>query len=384
MAIHAGSWFGLPDYGITEKIGSMIGAPRTAQGGSNLLGGQKAASPTVLGQQQMYPSQSFGQISAYKPPVVQKVNNTPTTQNTDTGFQFPQLNITAPNESMGGGPSEMDVINNEFNQFNSYLDQQEGQAQSNFTETQGLYDVQKANAEKQYGQEKTTQMGEIKSTEALDLKKVRQILQDLQQGNAARTAISGGGSISEVLGERFGREAQSRLGGVMDVSQKAIQRVGDFYNNAITKLGETYNANILQARQSLNDNLSNIRLARNQSATAKQQGQLTAWRDYYSQINNAKTQAATFKAQYDLWKQQQDAQLAATSGFNQANASAFNTGMDPYLSNTPQAPGIQQTQDQYNMNPTWRIPTTKTPDEYQKYLESLGLTTNSIGSNPAG
>jgi hypothetical protein len=44
MAVgHAGSWFNLPDYGITEKIGSLFGNNnRTAQGGSNLLGGNRA------------------------------------------------------------------------------------------------------------------------------------------------------------------------------------------------------------------------------------------------------------------------------------------------------------------------------------------------------
>lgn len=49
----AGSWslFGLklPEYEVTEKIGSLIGAPRTAQGGSNIFGSQlksKAMEPT--------------------------------------------------------------------------------------------------------------------------------------------------------------------------------------------------------------------------------------------------------------------------------------------------------------------------------------------------
>lgn len=52
----AGSWslFGvkLPEFGVTEKVGSLIGAPRTAQGGSNIFGSQiksKAMQPSVQG-----------------------------------------------------------------------------------------------------------------------------------------------------------------------------------------------------------------------------------------------------------------------------------------------------------------------------------------------
>jgi hypothetical protein len=38
MALRKGSWFGLPEFGLTEKVGSLLGAPRTAQGGSNIFG----------------------------------------------------------------------------------------------------------------------------------------------------------------------------------------------------------------------------------------------------------------------------------------------------------------------------------------------------------
>lgn len=46
MAIYSGSWFGLPDFGITEKIGSVLGKEPTYQGGSNLLGSYPQASVT--------------------------------------------------------------------------------------------------------------------------------------------------------------------------------------------------------------------------------------------------------------------------------------------------------------------------------------------------
>jgi hypothetical protein len=166
------------------------------------------------------------------------------------------------------------------------------------------------------------------------------LLSELSQGNAARTAITGGGSISEVLAERFGREAQARLGNVQETSRQAIERVNTFYNNAITKLNESYQAQILQAKQTLEDNLSQIRNARMQSAAAKQQGTLQAWQNYYNAINDAKIQAANFKATYDLWKQQQDQALAAIQPFNQENAGIFNTNIQQSLSPIAQAEGV--------------------------------------------
>lgn len=41
-ASHKGSWLGLPDFGITERLTGT----RTAQGGSNIWGSSKAAAPT--------------------------------------------------------------------------------------------------------------------------------------------------------------------------------------------------------------------------------------------------------------------------------------------------------------------------------------------------
>lgn len=34
---HQGSWFGLPDFGVTEAVGGFFGAPRNTQGGSNIV-----------------------------------------------------------------------------------------------------------------------------------------------------------------------------------------------------------------------------------------------------------------------------------------------------------------------------------------------------------
>lgn len=379
MAIlpHKGAW-GTPDFGITEKIAGLLGGSRNAQGGSELFGGQTSAATT----QPIYKKIDQQKQSPYTPVPNQSYNipnnkpqgNPQGNIQQSQGPQFPEINVPSPDSPFAGGVSETDVINNEFNAFNSYLDQQENQSRSNFDETKGLYDTQKANAEAQYTKEKTTQTGDIKKTEALNLKRVRELLGDLSQGNAARIAISGGGSVSEVMGERFGREAQSRLGNVMDSTQKAIERVNTFYDNAITKLNESYQSNIMQAKQALDENLSNIGLARTQSASAKQRATIDAWRGYYDQVNQAKLQAQNFKAQYDLWKDQQDNAYAATSGFSLGNADQYNQQTANSFSDVPQAPGLGE-QVQSVTNPYYRNMNRKTTqdDEETARLQQFGI-----------
>jgi hypothetical protein len=172
--------------------------------------------------------------------------------------------------------------------------------------------------------------------------------------------------MSEVLAERFGKTAQQGLGNVMDQSQQAIERVNTFYDNSIAKLQESYDASILQAKQSLQESLSSISYNRMASASAKQQNTISAWKDYYNNVNQAKIQAASFKAQYDLWKQQQDSQLAATSGFNLANANTYNTGVqesfDPNNYTTSAAPinDAGKINSVYQMRPTSQYD----PDEW--------------------
>jgi hypothetical protein len=366
--LRTGSW-GTPELGITEKIGSLFGANRTDQGGSNIRGSIQSipqSQQNLQAQQNLFSNQS-AQASKYVPPVSKNINNGGNSgqvlgQSTGNGFDFTS-SVLRPDANLGGGGSPIDAINNEFNSFNSYLDTQESSANTGFNDAKGLFDTQKTNMETQYATDKTNQTEGIKKTESLNLAKVRQLLGELQQGNAARTAISGGGSISEVLGERFGREAQSRLGNVMDQTQQAITRVNDFYNNAITKLNEIYQSSILQAKQTLDDNLSQIRLARTQSASAKQAQTVDAWRGYYDNLNQAKIQAANFKMQYDMWKGQQDQAYAEAEKYSRENAGTFNEGLSNSYGPLAMAPTLNQNPNPYSQNTIYRPSKKTTQDE---------------------
>lgn len=320
------------------------------------------------------------QVSSYQPQQVQKVGgaypkgpSSSTNVNSGGGDSFSfDTNLPSPDQpfSGGGGGSEIDMINDQFNQFNSYLDTQSNQAQSNFNETVGMMDTQKANQEKLYSTEKATQTEGVKKSEALNLAQVRQLLSDLQQKDAARTAIAGGGSTSEALAERFGREAQSRLGNVQDQTRQAIERVNQFYDRKLVELNDSYTANVFQAKQTLQDNLSYIQQQRVGSAQAKQNATMNAWRSYYDQVNQAKVQAATFKAQMDMWKQQQDSANAAIDPFNAQNASVYNQGLQGSYSQMDPV-GIQQ-QQQQSMNPNYRMFSPQ-PGQEDEEAKAMGL-----------
>ena len=75
---HSGSWFGLPDFGITEAIGSAVGAGRTAQGGSNVLGNVGSLPTTIDNRGQIYqgPGRGWhGSNDVYRPTSSTKIDN---------------------------------------------------------------------------------------------------------------------------------------------------------------------------------------------------------------------------------------------------------------------------------------------------------------------
>jgi hypothetical protein len=110
MATHKGSWFGLPDFGITEAIGGLFNKPRTAQGGSNLIGpnyAQTQPTPQVYGAQTEIPSFSStgGNPSLYGATVM----GTPT-----GGDGTPTTGGIPPSDGETSGPSPEDLLKQQY------------------------------------------------------------------------------------------------------------------------------------------------------------------------------------------------------------------------------------------------------------------------------
>lgn len=331
---HTGSW-GTPDLGVTEWIQRTF-APKKAyanSGGSNLLGSQPAQSPSYNPQ----PGVDYSPAPQYTSgggSVLGSSSSGGSSGGTSTGTtstsNFEQQ-IQSPDQGTpDGGPSELDLINSQFSDFSNFLNDQQGLAQQRFDTTQSNITTERdqavSEAEGQRGirdQELSNKAETGRQNERLNLQKVRQLLQDLEQRNAARVAVTGGGgSVSEALADRFARTAQQNVGGVLQEGQRfqndvniEKEKVAQFYDNAVQKIKNTAQEQIDQARISLNENLSAIEGDRRASAQAKNSARYDAWRSYYDNVNRAKLQAANFKMQYDLWAQQKSAELAGAQSY---------------------------------------------------------------------
>lgn len=255
--------------------------------------------------------------------------------------QVPQNPVEQP--SGNNGPSELDVINQEFDAFNSFLSDQAGLAQENFATTEQTILGEKEAGLKDVAGERGIRAKELegkalqgRDNERLNLQRARQLLQDLDQRNAARLSITGGGSLSDALADRFARTSQQSIGGIQQEGQRfqndvaiEAERANQFYDSKKREIESQASNQIAQARQALNQNLSAIEGERRASAAEKQRARLDAWRGYYNNVNEARLQAANFQVQYDMWKRQLDAQLAAAQGYQTSDIAGqdFNPAM---------------------------------------------------------
>ena len=111
--MHPGSWFGLPDFGLTEWAGSLLGANKTNQGGSDILPNTPTNfMPTSQVQGMMQPNGSKGPGGAY--PVSDPSKGT--------------LGSSTSNVRSGGGGAQ--VGNNLGSTINNAANSQQNAAQS--------------------------------------------------------------------------------------------------------------------------------------------------------------------------------------------------------------------------------------------------------------
>jgi hypothetical protein len=136
-----GSW-GLPEFGVTEAIGNLFGAPRTAQGGSNLnLSGMASSTPTYNGPISS-PGVNYstgGSVlggSTYKSPTLSS-GGTTTSQPT---YQDPYAGVTSSTQDEAA--AQLQALNTEYDRNKSELEAQ--LAQAGTARTQGLSSLQGA------------------------------------------------------------------------------------------------------------------------------------------------------------------------------------------------------------------------------------------------
>lgn len=265
--VHAGSWFGLPDFGVTEAIGGLFGAPTTNQGGSNLLGGSSAQAPTrqVQGAQTFSPVVPSGVGStAYRSTAPAPTINTQPTQ---------------PNQQQQLQDSARNNISSGFDAYISSLDQQLGLLPQH-------YDDLSAQISNLYGGQKSTVDTSKAQTDA-------QIASDsadvaTQQKKSLRTLADDFNSSLDAANNRLGAM------GASDSSAAPM------YSYALSLQANKNRGNLQEQANTLN---SQINLKKTQLDAA-----------YKDQINQLDTWKNTQLSSLSQWLQDQKDKLIGAKG----------------------------------------------------------------------
>lgn len=338
---HAGSWAGLPDFGITEAIGDFLGAPRNAQGGSQ----NRNIVPTAIN--------NYQNQAAYNPPVVQQ---TPYTQNTTKPAGDVLSLQTGPAGTPGGtspiptpgptptptapsGPSGQDQLSAEldaiFNPVFSALQGQEDTLRQNYAPVEGqiqsestlaqqsLADQQASGLRELAGQE--TAAGERK-TDALS--SAARLFNDLQRGGQQR--FGGSSSAGEAFQTLTAQEQQRRQGDIFKTFEQAMQQVGTFkanlmdkYQTAVKEVTLQTQKAITDAQAQFRDALQSINSARYQAQADKATASMNALQDLRNKVFTINQQSLQFAQQLAL---NRDANLKYVDQFTQNALQSVQSG----------------------------------------------------------
>ena len=358
---HKGSWFGLPDFGVTEAVGSLLGKEPTYQGGSNIVGGQPQAPAQVL-------PASTGPI--YGPEYLGPQNNIPSGGGFQQGTANPNPAPSGGGDGGGGqtGPSEMDMINQAYEQEQQMLGGLESSARSMASTAQGNLRNEAGVLKGQTKQElglRQKELGQRTEQVGVDTQesrtRIKQMLNDLQQRNAAFLASRGGGafesSLGQAVGERFGRTAASQVGGLENQRVQAIneisleaERVNQFYDKKLSEIDLNLQQNLANIEGELQAQLGNIAQARTASARAKAEATTQAWQNYANQRAQLNLQSFNLQQSLAQWAMQKGQTLAQAQQFALNNTPTINPaqfGIVPPT--TPIGTGLGQPQSGFTV-----------------------------------
>ena len=390
--VHAGSWFGLPDFGVTEAIGGLLGGQRTAQGGSNILGAStKAAAPVATPANPG--SYSYNGLT----PVVSYVNG---------GQNYPAVG-TPGNPSKTGGTTQTtaptpqqpqsdpyaDLINSIYNSNINDLNNQEATLRGNQTSILGdinsQADTSKGTLTTNLGQsqgqiDQSAQQGEQRHQDALTA--ARRLYNELMQGGQQR--FGGASSAGEAYGALTGRELQrnqqqieSQHNDFMSQIATAHQNVQAKYDDAVAQLENQRNLALNQAQRDFQDKLSQINSLKNQAAGNKASQQLAALQELRNQIYNINLTNSQNSQAVAQMKTQAEAQLANYAQQSGLNVQAATSGLNSFSQNTTTNPQTGLTFGTQGNNTTY-TPTGQKNDKLVGTIAGQPLNMQDLFSNP--
>lgn len=196
---HPGSWLRMPDYGITEAIGGLLGRPRTPQGGSNVISSQprSPSSAQVLGSTAPAPySQPMSSPANYSSPVSGGTLSQPQPQQQQQGNPFQDM-----------GQSTFDQAQAELNSALSDYDRLDAQLGQDVISATGQKESALSGVDTQVGKARTQAATSKKEAEEGTLSQTegaRSTAQDVERKN--RNMLRALGILSSsAAGEMLGK-----------------------------------------------------------------------------------------------------------------------------------------------------------------------------------
>ena len=280
---HSGSWFGLPDFGITESIGRILGAPKTAQGGSNIFGNSQVPSSSA----QQAPSTTS--------------TNTGSVLGTSTQAPTSPVN-TQPTADIGGGssgPSYEDQMRSQidsgYNNYFAELDKQlaglstQRGAQENIANTSYNTNLTDLGLQRDSNLQGLNQQRDIVNTNQVKtLKDVSSNIRNLMNAGNTYLGSMGAGDSSAVNQYAYGltKLGSQQRGDVMSQSQSQLNEVAGREANLNNIFMQEKNRLAGERDTKIQEIATWFADAQNKLSTAKANGQLAKSQDLQSLTTN--------------------------------------------------------------------------------------------------
>lgn len=372
---HAGSWFGLPDFGVTEAVGGLLGRPRSAQGGSNIIGNNKASTGQVL---PASTGPNFTPVPQYS-----SASSNPVATSSPTGGSGGSRAVSPSSSQPVQQQADpfMQLIDQEANARLGDLNNQAGVAGQNFSSIQGDINSSYNTSRDSLGRNLATsqaqidtsaQQGEQRKVDALSA--ARNLYNELIMGGQQR--FGGASSAGEAYQALTGRELQRNnqqigtdFNSFMSQITMAKQTVQSKFDDAVSQLENQKQQALSQATRDYQNTLAQINSMKSQVAGEKANRQLAALQELRNNIYNINIATAQNSQALNQFKQQQEAELeGAINQFGlQANSAQAGVGnFGAQASTNPQSAlsfgggqpaqqgfnptgiaGVQDEQDQY-------------------------------------
>lgn len=327
---HAGSWFGLPDFGFTEALGGLIGAPRTSQGGSNILGAKTSAPSTSKPTTTNTGNKSGGSSSTgVKTGGSTPTNNTP--QQTVTNYEDDARR--AAEEAQRRRDEEIarerQAISSEFDPIFSELDRQIGMLPEQRTQFEQQISSLSDSQKQTVAADTTANIGKLDAAGSEEKQKAKSAFRDLEedirnqlQAREFYFGAQGAGDSSAPLmaSEAITKAGLKTRGGIINNRDDALTQielkksdVNSLATEQNRKIDEWKSNKIFETVQYFTSRADELNQAKANASVEKQRAINDVIRglqqNFYGRLKELDDSVLNFKSSVSTWQMQRQAEL---------------------------------------------------------------------------